>query len=161
MDKRRTTKFCCLLCLVFAFALNLAGQQPAAGTQTTVPDAPSQQAPAQSEGAVATFIGYATNRSIFFPDIATSPGPLSTGGKFELFVNQSISPPYIIVSAVGAAYDQARNSPKEFGQGWDAYGSRFGASLARSASSSFFGSFVLASALHQDPRFFPESNPAF
>ena len=33
--------------------------------------------------------------------------------------------------------------------------------MARSASSSFFGSFVLASALRQDPRFFPQSKPTF
>jgi len=64
MDLRRTSKSCWLLFLVFAFALNLAGQQPAPGTQTTVPDAPSQQAPAPSEGTVATFIGYATNYNI-------------------------------------------------------------------------------------------------
>ena len=151
-----------LLSLALACAPYIRAQQSTTGTEPTPQNPQAQQeAPAPSEGAVATFIGYATNRSIFFPDIATSPGPLSTGKKFELFVNQSISPPYIIVSAVGAAYDQARNSPKEFGQGWNAYGSRFGASLARSASASFFGSFVLASALHQDPRFFPESKPAF
>jgi len=150
-----------LLSLALACAPNLRAQQSTTGTDAVPQNPQPQQASAPSEGAVATFIGYATNRSIFFPDIATSPGPLSTGDKFELFVNQSISPPYIIVSAVGAAYDQARNSPKEFGQGWDAYGSRFGASMARSASSSFFGSFVLASALHQDPRFFPQSKPTF
>jgi hypothetical protein len=33
--------------------------------------------------------------------------------------------------------------------------------MARSSSSSFFGTFLLASLLHQDPRFFPESKPSF
>src|SRR5499427_7061985 len=85
-----------------------------------------QSAPNSSEGTAAAFIGYATNGSFVFPDIATSPGPLTTAGKFKLFVNQSISPPYVFAAAISAAYDQARNTPKAYGQGWDAYGSRFG-----------------------------------
>ena len=31
--------------------------------------------------------------------------------------------------------------------------------MARQASSNFFGTFLLASALHQDPRFYPEIKP--
>jgi len=151
-----------LLFLVLGCAANLAGQQSAAGSESSPPGPQSQQNPSgASEGTAATFIGYATNRSFVFPDIATSPGPLTTGEKFKLFVNQSISPPYIIVAASGAAFNQARDVPEGYGQGWDAYGGRFGASLARSSSSSFFGTFVLASCLHQDPRFFPESRPSF
>ncbi len=33
--------------------------------------------------------------------------------------------------------------------------------MARHASSDFFGTFLLASALHQDPRFFPQRKPTF
>ena len=120
-----------------------------------------QSPPSSSGGTAAVFIGYATNGSFVFPDIATSPGPLTTAGKFKLFVNQSISPPYIVVAASGAALDQARDVPKGYGQGWGAYGGRFGASMARASSSSFFGSFLFASWLHQDPRFFPQSKPSF
>jgi hypothetical protein len=75
-------------------------------------------------------------------------------------VNQSISPPYVFEAAFSAAVDQARNVPEGYGQGWDAYGSRFGANMARASSSSFFGTFLLPSLLHQDPRFFPESKPS-
>jgi len=149
---------------VLGFALSLAAQQPAApGTQTSPDSSPTRQqnTPSSDESSAARFIGYATNPSTFFPDIATSPGPLTTTGKFKLFVNQSISPPYILGSAFSAAFDQARNVPKDYGQGWAAYGSRFGANMARSSSSSFFGTFLLASLLHQDPRFFPESKPSF
>jgi len=166
MSRRRTAQFSIaswrmwMLSLVLGFPLSLAAQQPAApGTQTS-PDASATppQKPASRE---ARFIGYATNPSAFFPDIATSPGPLTTPRKFKLFVNQSISPPYVIESAFSAAFDQARNVPKDLGQGWAAYGSRFGANMARSSSSSFFGTFLFASLLHQDPRFFPESKPTF
>ena len=137
------------LCLVLGFAAGSQSQQS------------QQSPPSSSEGTAAAFIGYATNGSFVFPDIATSPGPLTAAGKFKLFVNQSISPPYIFEAASGAAFDQARNVPKGFGQGWSAYGSRFGTSMARSTSSSFFESFLLASCLHQDPRFFPQYKPTF
>jgi hypothetical protein len=171
MSRRRTPQFSTfaswgmwLLSSVLGFALSLAAQQPAAAsTQTSPNSSPTRQqnTPSTDERPAARFIGYATNPSTFFPDIATSPGPLSTGGKFKLFVNQSISPPYILEAAFSAAYDQARNVPKGYGQGWGAYGSRFGADMARSSSSSFFGTFLLASLLDQDPRFFPESKPSF
>ncbi len=142
--------------------LALTAQLPlVAHAQTSRDSLPTQQqAPNTSEGATARFVGYATNPSTFFPDIATSPGPLTTGSKFKLFVNQSISPPYILTAALGAAFDQARNVPEGYGQGWNAYGSRFGANMARSTSSSFFGTFLLASLLHEDPRFFPGSKPS-
>ena len=106
-------------------------------------------------------IGYVTKKSWFFPDIATSPEALTVPGKFELFLNGSISPANILTSAIGALYSQARNNPEAYGQGWDAYGGRFGASLARSASNIFFDDFVFASVFRQDPRFFPQSNPTF
>jgi hypothetical protein len=87
--------------------------------------------------------------------------PLSAREKFELFVDNSISADAIVGGAVGAAIGQANNSPTGYRQGWDAYGKRFGAEMARHASGEFFGTFVLASALHEDPRFFPEANPSF
>jgi hypothetical protein len=100
-------------------------------------------------------------KSIVFPDIAASTEPLSPGQKFELFVDNSISVHTVVWSALGAAVGQADNSPTGFGQGWDAYGKRFGSSLARQASGEFFGTFILASALHYDPRFFPDKDPTF
>jgi len=89
-------------------------------------------------------------KSIVFPDIAANTNPLSSGQKFELFVDNSISVHTILWSALGSSVGQAENSPTGFGQGWDAYGKRVGSSMARQASSQFFGTFVLASALHQD-----------
>ena len=155
-------------CLVFvgAFCSPLTGlaQQPAgAGSgHATLPDAPQAKQQDNANPVVDTtskFIGYMSNKSIAFPDIATSPGPLSTGQKFKLFVNQSISPAYLLAAGVSAAYSQARDVPSAYGEGWDAYGGRYGASLARASSNSFFSTFVLSSALHHDPRFFPQSHP--
>jgi len=100
-------------------------------------------------------------KSIFFPDIASSTERLSTGQKFELFVDNSISLHTLTWAVVGSAVNQAENSPTGYGQGWDAYAKRFGSSMGRQASSNFFGEFLLASALHQDPRFYPEVKPGF
>jgi hypothetical protein len=149
---------------LLSLATNSAAQQPAgagAGSQS-LPDSPQAKqppdanAPAQGTG---KYIGYVTKRSLFFPDIAASPHPLSTGGKFELFVNESISPETIFVSAFSAGFDQWRDTPPGYGQGAAGYGKRFGASMAIGASSSFFGTFVGASLLRQDPRFFPQTHP--
>jgi hypothetical protein len=112
-----------------------------------------------SRNATEQVVGYLSNRSLFFPNIATRPEALSAGEKFKLFVNESISPPNFITSAVSAGFGQARNSPEAYGQGADGYFSRFGSSMGRGASNSFFGTFVLASVLHQDPRYFPHTNP--
>jgi hypothetical protein len=100
-------------------------------------------------------------KSYFFPDIASTSQSLSSGQKFELAVNNSISGHAIMGAALGAAISQADDSPTGRGQGWNAFGERFGSSMARQASSELFGTFILASVLHQDPRFFPRANLSF
>jgi hypothetical protein len=152
-----------LLSLPMFLAVASIAQQPVGNP---LPEAPQPQeaqpaAESQPSGMTATFIGYATNRSIIFPDIATTPGPLPPSKKFHLFVNQSISPPFVFLGLLSAGINQSRDIPKGYGQGWGAFGGRFGMSLARSSSGSFFSTFLFASAFHQDPRFFPESHPSF
>lgn len=144
---------------------SLAQQPAGAGAgRSTLPDSPqpkNEQATKQSVGHTSHFIGYVSDRSFIFPDLATREGPLTVGGKSKLFVNQSISPPYLLAAGLSAAVGQAREVPKDYGQGWDAYGGRYGAAIARASSNSFFSTFLIASALHQDPRFFPQSHPTF
>ena len=47
------------------------------------------------------------------------------------------------------------DSYPDYGQGAEGFGKRFGSSMGRAASRQFFGTFVFASMLHQDPRYFP------
>jgi hypothetical protein len=155
----------CLAALAIP-APSFAQQPSGAGasvSSSTKPDSPQpkQEPSEQPGGSSKSFIGYVTSRSIVFPDIATNPLPLSPGGKFKIFVNQAISPAYVLGSGVSAAVNQANNSPSSTGQGWEAYGTRVGYSIARASSTSFFGTFVFASMFRQDPRFFPESHPSF
>ena len=143
----------------------IRAQEPAdtGATNSSLPDSPEPKVEKDSNPALDTttrFVGYMTNNSMVFPDIATSEGPMTSGEKFRLFVNQSVSPPYFIMPLISSAYNQARNVPKEYGQGWNGYGKRYGEAIARASSNSFFTTFVLASAFRQDPRFFPQNRPS-
>jgi hypothetical protein len=126
----------------------------------TLPDAPSAQYPTNQKQAV-LFVVLLSRKSYCFPDLATSVTPLSSTQKFKLFVENSVSGHAVLGSAASAGFGQALNSPEEFGQGAEGYGKRFGASMARSATNNFFGTFLLASALRQDPRFFVRNSPTF
>jgi hypothetical protein len=132
----------------------LAQQEP---NQKTLPDAPvakqAPPAPKHDSPLQATFeiLG---RRSIFFPDLATSPGPLNTKEKFELFAGKSIAPSRFLSSALGASLGQARDSLPAYGQEMGGYGKRLGSSIATGASTEFFSTFLFSSLLHRDPRYF-------
>src|SRR6184192_3896720 len=93
-------------------------------------------------------------RSIFFPDLAASPGPLSSKEKLELFAGKSIAPSRFLSSALSSGVSQARNSLPDYGQGMAGYGKRFGSSMASGASTEFFTTFLFASLFRRDPRYF-------
>jgi hypothetical protein len=100
-------------------------------------------------------------RSLVFPDLATSEGRLSSWQKFELAANNSVALSTIGAALIGSAYGQATDRPAGYHQGAQGYGKRFGADMARAASDNLFGNLLLASALHQDPRFFVKRNLSF
>jgi hypothetical protein len=99
-------------------------------------------------------VGVITRKSLFFPELATNRTPLTSGEKFKLFVDKSISPSTIVGAVGSAAFGQATNRYEGYGQGWDAYGKRVGAAIANSTSTNFLGTFLIPSLLHQDPRHF-------
>lgn len=150
-------------CALLGMAITASSQETSAAK---LPDAPSQAASSQEHPSAPfeTGIGVVDllmRRSLFFPDLATTTKSLSTGDKFKLFVSDSISGAAIVGGAAGAGFAQALDTPAGYGQGGEGYAKRFGSIMARNASNQFFGSFLLASALHQDPRFFVKSNPTF
>src|SRR5712692_5681149 len=145
----------CLGVLMLALAPVGAAQQDP--KQKDPPDAPAPKqgnAPQKHQNAVNTTIEVLGRRSVFFPNIATSKGPLSSKQKFELFAGESVAPSRFLSSAAGAGISQARNSLDGYGQGAGGYGKRFGSSMATAASNNFFGTFVISSLLHRDPRYF-------
>ena len=144
-----------LLALQLTVAATIAAQQEP--KPADLPDAPvpkQENPPQKHENPISSTVGILEKRSIFFPDLATSPGPLRPAQKFELSADKSIAPSQLVSSAFGASIGQAQNSLAGYGQEWVGYGRRFGSSLATAASSHFFGTFLLAAALHDDPRYF-------
>src|SRR5579859_7744611 len=79
---------------------------------------------------------------------------LSTGQKFHLATAGVFD--YFTFPFIGAlaAIDQANNSPKSWGQGWGAYGQRYGASFADNGIGTYMTTAVFPSMLHEDPRYY-------
>ena len=148
-----------VLCMFLVVAA--AAQQ--APKPQDLPDAPvaKQENAPQKRHPINTTIEVLGRRSIFFPEIATSEGTLSVKQKFELFADQSVAPSRILRSSAGAGISQARNSLDGYGQEIGGYGKRFAASMATGTSNNFFGTFVISSMLHRDPRYFPVLHGGF
>jgi hypothetical protein len=137
-------------------------------SQQTTASAPQAQATPQSNSEDSTTkhkspvdetVGVLTRRSIFFPDLATDRRPLTSTQKFKLFVDKTIAPSTWVSAAASSGEKQALNTYAGYGQGWEGYGKRYGAAIANSASTNFFGTFVFPSLFHQDPRHFFYNRP--
>ncbi len=136
----------------------LPSQQPQPNQQTGQQTGPQTSNPVTN--GVDIFLEL-QRRSLVFPDLATNRGPLSSFEKLKLAANNTVSLSSVGAAVIGSAYGQAINSPSGWGQGWDAYGQRFGADMARVASYNFFGNYVIASLTHEDPRFYVRRNLNF
>ncbi len=79
--------------------------------------------------------------------------PLSTADKFKYRISEIASPRGIAFLSMGAGFEQAEDTPKEWRGGLEGYAKRFG---------SIFGAAIidqtmtagLEAALHEDPRYF-------
>jgi hypothetical protein len=100
-------------------------------------------------------------KSLVFPDLAMDGRPLTPWGKLKLAANNTVSLSSVGAAVIGSAYGQAVNKPSGWGQGWGAYGQRLGGDMARVASYNFFGTFVIASVTHEDPRFYVKKDLSF
>jgi hypothetical protein len=79
--------------------------------------------------------------------------PLSLKHKAFLFGYRNIQPSSFGKSAFTAALAQWQDQPTEWGQGMKGYGRRYGHRIVNRAVESGIG-FGVATALHQDPRYF-------
>lgn len=89
----------------------------------------------------------------FYVSYESDPAPLTTKMKFELALKVSTDPVTAAGVAFVSAFRQAANTP-HYGQGWGAYGERFGSTAADGFSDIMIGGAILPSLLHQDPRYF-------
>jgi len=175
---------CILACLLSAFAL---GQQQSAappasnsGEQSSQPagEASKQTSPAQQptpgkeneskndkdKGKVA---GTSNDRLFYtLPDFLSVQNagklpPMSAKDKFKVVALGTFDYVEYPWWGVLAAISQAQNSEPAFGQGWAAYGKRYGSTMGDSMVENFMVGAVFPSALHQDPRFYQSSNGGF
>jgi hypothetical protein len=144
-----------LIALLMGVAATAAAQQePKPKGLPDAPTAKQENTPQKRQNTFNATIEVLGRRSIFFPSIATSRGALSRKQKFELFADESVAPSRFLSSAAGAGIGQAQNSLAGYGQEAGGYGKRFGSSMATAASNNFFGTFLISSLLHRDPRYF-------
>ncbi|HYX54504.1 MAG TPA: hypothetical protein VE783_13685 [Candidatus Limnocylindrales bacterium] len=79
---------------------------------------------------------------------------LDIGQKFRLFYKTTLDPVTFIGAAASAGFSQWNNDDKEWGQGAEGYGKRYGAAYVDRAQRNFFGQFFYPAIFQQDPRFY-------
>lgn len=87
--------------------------------------------------------------------------PLTAGEKYRLATAGAFDYFAFPFNGVLAALDQANNSPKSWGQGWGAYGKRYGASFADNGIGTYMTVAVFPSILHEDPRYYQMAKGSF
>ena len=87
--------------------------------------------------------------------------PLTTGQKFRLATAGVFDWGAYPFNGILAGVEQARNDPKAWGQGWDAYGKRYGASFADNSIGTYMTTAIFPSLLHEDPRYYQMGNGSF
>src|SRR2546427_7619170 len=80
--------------------------------------------------------------------------PLTAGQKFRLATAGVFDWGAYPFNVILAGIAQAKNDPKEWGQGWDAYGKRYGASFADNSIGTYMTTAIFPSLLHEDPRYY-------
>jgi hypothetical protein len=83
-----------------------------------------------------------------------NPVPLTSKQKFKLAWHTNIDPFNWFLNAGLAGIQQATNSFKGYGGGWQGYGKRMGANTADGFFSDMIGNAILPSLFRQDPRYF-------
>ena len=80
--------------------------------------------------------------------------PLTTGQKFRLATAGVFDWGAYPFNGILSGIAQAENDPKEWGQGWGAYGKRYGASFADNSVSTYMTTAIFPSLLREDPRYY-------
>lgn len=140
---------------VFAQAPGLGSASNAPLTEPTLEELPGPAAAISQSGSLPDdrIFGVMPNYlTVENPEPNTEP--LTVKEKFELFAKETFDPFTFAASAGGAAISQLHNGDPVYGHGWGAYADRFGAAVGDVSTQNFFSDAVLASILHEDPRYF-------
>jgi hypothetical protein len=80
--------------------------------------------------------------------------PLTDRQKFRLATAGAFDWAVWPFNGALAAIAQAKNDPESWGQGWGAYGKRYGASFADNTIGTYMTTAIFPSLLHEDPRYY-------
>jgi hypothetical protein len=80
--------------------------------------------------------------------------PLTVGQKFRLATAGVFDWSAYPFNGALAAVAQAKNDPTSWGQGWGAYGKRYGESFADNGIGTYMTTAIFPSLLHEDPRYY-------
>jgi len=147
--------------VVAVFALSLAGLfSRTAAAQEPPPKAPPPNSPSSTQPDEKTIEKNEQSRRMLgvvpqfgVTDRQNAP-PLTAGGKFHLFARAAFDPVEFGLVGLQAAVSQGENEFPEYGQGFEGYSKRYGASFADEVSSGFFSNFLYPVLLKEDPRYF-------
>jgi hypothetical protein len=151
-----------LMLLGFLISTTSFAQQPASTDQPDAPSTTAQKKPEDKmEAVTAPRANLLSAKSFMFPNLAVNNKPLTPKQKFLLAANNSVSGITLIGTAAGAGFSQALDLKSGYGQGAEGYFKRWGSNMAFVATSNMIGTFAIASALHEDPRYFVENSGKF
>lgn len=88
------------------------------------------------------------------PQTETPPPLQTTREHWDLFLDETFSPLSLGGTIFNSVFSQVTHSDPQYGSNGTAFAQRIGASAADIATQNFFGDFLVASALHEDPRYF-------
>lgn len=86
---------------------------------------------------------------------------LRTGQKFRIATASVFDWAAYPFNGVLAAVAQAKNDPKSYGQGWGAYGKRYGESFGDNSIGTYMTVAIFPSLLHEDPRYYQMAKGSF
>ncbi len=87
-------------------------------------------------------------------DIGAVEKPLTAGQKFRIAAGDAFDISAHVGNLFQASLQQATDSQPNYGEGWAAFGKRFGAAEADQISGSFLIYGIMPTIFHEDPRYF-------
>jgi hypothetical protein len=96
----------------------------------------------------------------FYVSYEKDPAPLTPKMKFELAFKASTDPVALTGIGLLAAAKHVGDTPN-YGEGWGAFGKRFGTTAADGFTGIMLSGAILPSLLHQDPRYFYKGTGTF
>jgi len=141
-------------------------QQPAQQQQQAQDNDPNKKSPAplsdqgKVEGTSNDRLFYALPNFLTLTDKGKLP-PLTVKDKFKVVALGTFDPVEYPWWGILSALDQAENSEPAYGQGWGAYGKRYGTLAADSMVENFMVGAVFPSILREDPRYYQSGRGGF